>query len=127
MAKDKATSDSYFIAVLDTGLAAKKDSNLHPQIIDRVDELNEKSKNANVCLVELLDYAIGAGARELLYEYISKRGKVMLPILREKKKKPLECLPKYKSLCSDRGTRDDAIDEITAAIKKGKVFQTDEE
>jgi hypothetical protein len=126
-AKEKATSDSYFVSVLDLGLSAKKNPMVHPQILDALDDLDKKSKNANVCLVELLDYSIGAGAREVLYEYITMRGKVMLPLLREKKKKPLACLPKYKSLCSDRETRDDDLDELIDAIEKGKVFRTDEE
>jgi hypothetical protein len=124
-AEEKAANDKYFIAVLDAALSAKKNRKTPPHIIDRVDELVEKSKAVNVSLVDLLDYSIGAGAGELLDGYISKRGKVMLPLLQEKKKKPLECLPKYQAICADKETRDENIDELIDAIEKGKVFETD--
>jgi hypothetical protein len=119
--------DKYLNTVLDLALSAKAKPEVHPQILDALYNLNKKGKNLNVCLVALLDYYMGEGASEILSEYITEKGKVMLPLLYEKKKEPLGCLSKYKSICSDRETRDYDIDQLIDAIEKGKVLRTDEE
>lgn len=126
IAEEKALCDKYFNSVLSIASSTEANPELYPQILDDLDDLDKKGKNTNICLVALLDYYIGEGAREILSEYITEKGKVMLPILREKKKKPLECIPKYKSICSERKTRDDGIDQLVDAIEKGIVLRTDE-
>ena len=115
---------TYFYAVLDAHKNLKH--GVEPKTIDRLYDLNDKSKNANSELVQLLDYYIGEGPSEILDELISAKGKVMLPLLLEKRKGPLNCLSKYKSLCLDKDTRDENLDMLIEAINKGKVLKADE-
>jgi RHS repeat-associated protein len=116
--------DKFFYAVLDAKLQTKK--GMEPATIDRLYELKEKSKNSAQQLVQLLDYYIGEGPSEILDQMISEEGKKVLPLLLDKRKKPLECLSKYKTICIDKETRDENIDLLVNAIKEGKVLRVEE-
>jgi hypothetical protein len=112
--------------VLDAHLALKK-SGGYPKTIDRLYDLKEKSRDADFLLVALLDYYIGEGPGEILAQFITEKGKVMVPLLIAKEKKPLECLSLYKSICADSlEDRNEQIDQMLDAIRKGIILRVED-
>jgi hypothetical protein len=62
--EQKLKFDKYFFAVLDSELATKKDPSKH-DVLNRLYDLKERSKNPDPLLVDLLDYYIGEGPSEM--------------------------------------------------------------
>jgi hypothetical protein len=117
--------DQYYFAVLDAQVESEKTHEYHT--MDRIYDLSENSNNADLLLLELLDYRLGAAGAESLMELITEKGKGMLPLLRQQRAKPLDCLPKYKSIClHDAESRNRLIDAMVDAIEKGIVIHTEE-
>jgi hypothetical protein len=121
-ATENANYDEYFYAVLDTQMDEIK---YHGgKVLHKLYDLRNKSKNLDKQLVALLDYYIGAGPSVVLDEFITERGKPILPLLIDKKTKPLECLPQYKAICKDHvKNRNYDIDLLLDAIKKGIILK----
>jgi len=95
--------------------------------MDRIYDLNEISRNSDLLLTELLDYRLGAGGAESLMELITKRGKKILSLLKRKRTQPLDCLPKYQSICiKSVGTGNEDIDLMIDAIEKGIILWAEE-
>ncbi len=125
-ARTKLHYDQYFFDVL----KACKEGQF-PLALDRLDDLNKRSKYTRFLLVELLDYYLGEGPNELLAQLITEKGKKILPLLVAKRKKGLGCLPKYKSICMNKFTtglqiRNERIDELIDAIQNGIVLRTED-
>jgi hypothetical protein len=98
----------------------------YPQTLDLLHQVAERSQNPDQALISLLDYYIGAGAAEVLPELITKRGKAILPLLLEKKRRPLECAPQYIEFCAkDVKFRNSEIDTMIEAINEGRVLCAD--
>ena len=118
-AQKECSSD--FIAVLDARLERKKDRSRESlnKIFDRLSDLDQSSDKSAKKLVGLLDYYLGEGPATDLEQRIVKRGKSAIPILVEKKNKPLSCLEKYRKLCLENvNDRNDQIDLIIEATKE---------
>ncbi|MHB8844939.1 MAG: hypothetical protein ACYC7L_09345 [Nitrospirota bacterium] len=97
----EADHDQYFYALLDEVSAQPRKETRGPDIISRLQDIKTKSKSAGASLIDLLDYYIGEGPGAIQREYIAERGRDILPLLEAKRNKPLECLPKYKTICLD--------------------------
>lgn len=114
--------DQYFYAVLDATLMGLETGEY--RTIDRLYDLKEKSPNANILLVELMDYSIGAGGGEIRDEFIIEKGQSILPLLKKKKNTPLSCLPKYQALCiSDIELRNLGIDWLISKIGTNNILR----
>jgi hypothetical protein len=124
--------DQYFFAVLDNSLESLNNPSKY-DVIDRLYDLNDKSKYPDPLLVELLDYGIGAGGSELLDQFITEKKEKILPLLRAKRAKPIECFSKYESICLNSNSfvfgnegalalRNENIDELIDAIQKGIIL-----
>jgi len=121
--------DQYFVAVLDAALEGQKTNEYHTA--DRLYDLKEKSNNSGPLFIELLDYYIGEASGEILTEFITEKGKTVLPLLVAKKRKPIECLAKYKNICMDRfpealKIRNEKIDQMVDAIQKGIILRAED-
>jgi hypothetical protein len=116
--------DKYFFAVLDETLKALDTGEYHT--IARLYELKEKSQNRDYLLIELLDYYVGALGSVILDEFITERGKEMLPLLVAKKTQPIHCLEKYKRLCMNTEERNKDIDFLMDAIKRGIIIRPED-
>ncbi len=121
---DKAV-DPYLKTVLDARVASRTPSDVRsdPDKVDHfigsIDTLAKRGKKADKLLVELLDYYLGEGP--VLEMHILQRGPRMIPILTEKKRHPLNCLPVYISICRDDvENRNDLIDSLINEIKNTK-------
>src|ERR1700681_221260 len=97
IAKEKRHHDKYFDAVLDACSKGK-----YSLVLDNIYDLKDKSRHADELIIELLDYYIGEGPSEVIEEIITKKGNEMLKLLVSKRKKPLQCIEKYKSVCLDK-------------------------
>ncbi len=97
-----------------------------PDRINKLYDIEKLSKNADEIYVDLTDYYLGAGGGECLSELITKRGKRMIPILKDKRMRPVNCFPVYKSRCvSSIKQRNEKIDEFVKAIECGIVLCPD--
>lgn len=120
------TIDPYFKAVLDARVAvAPPNGSDGPEKIDRlfesIESLAKRGKKADKLLVDLFDYYLGEGPATDVATFIVERGSRMIPILTEKKRHPLNCLPVYKSICRDDvENRNDLIDSLINEIKNAK-------
>ncbi len=120
--RSSTTYDQYFYAVLDATLMGLETGEY--RTIDRLYDLKEKSPNANILLVELMDYSIGAGGGEIRDEFIIEKGQSILPLLKKKRNNPVTCLPKYQSLCiTDLELRNLGIDELISKIGKNNILR----
>jgi hypothetical protein len=118
--------DEYFYAVLDSSMESQKNPTKY-DVIDKLYDLKDKSKNPASLLIDLLDYFIGAGGEEILLEFITEKGTRILPLLIAKKASPINCIPKYKSICVNNiKLRDNDIDWMIEAINHGKILRVEE-
>jgi len=117
--------DRYYFAVLDAQVESERTHEYHT--MDRIYDLNKNSRNSDFLLTELLDYRLGAGGAESLTELITEKGRKMLPLLKRKRAQPLDCLPKYESICiRSMEARNKDIDLMIDAIEKGIVLWAEE-
>jgi hypothetical protein len=117
--------DQYYFAVLDAQVESERTQEYHT--MDRIYDLNKNSRNSDLLLPELLDYRLGAGGAESLMELITEKGRKMLPLLKRKKAQPVNCLPKYESICiRNIEARNKRIDMMIDAIEKGIVLWAEE-
>jgi hypothetical protein len=113
--------DRYYFAVLDAQVESERTHEYHT--MDRIFDLNRNSRNSDLLLTELLDYRLGAGGGEILTEFITEKGRKMLPLLKRKRAQPLNCSPKYESICIESmEARNEDIDLMIDAIEKGIVL-----
>jgi hypothetical protein len=118
--------DEYFYAILDSSMASQKNPSEY-EVIDKLYDLKEKSKKSNQLLVDLLDYYIGAGGGEILMELITEKGTPILPLLIAKKAVPIDCIPRYKSICFHNiNSRNEDIDLMIEAIKRGEIIRVED-
>jgi hypothetical protein len=118
-----ATTDRHYQAVLDAALVAQRGGEY--RAMDRLFDLRRESKDANRQLVDLLDYYLGEAAGEVMQEFITHEGTKIEPLLQEKRKMPLNCLPKYQAICrKDIASRNRQIDYMLDAIRKGIVLKS---
>lgn len=120
--KAKSYYDQYYFAVLNIAAEEPRKQTRGSDIANGLSDINKKSKVADRLLIDLLDYYIGEGTGAIQEEYIRARGDESISLLLEKKKKPLECLPKYKSICMDKfpnglERRNERIDWIIDEIR----------
>jgi hypothetical protein len=117
--------DRYYFAVLDAQVESERTHEYHT--MDRIYDLNQNSRNPDLLLPELLDYRLGAGGAESLMQLITEKGRKMLPLLKKKRAKPLDCLPKYESICiKSLEARNKDMDLMIDAIEKGIVLRAEE-
>jgi hypothetical protein len=117
---DSYGPDPYLISFLDSLIDPKA---FYPHTLDKLYAIEHHGSQPDKSFIALTDYYIGAAGGECLDELITKRGKRMLPLLMEKRKRPLDCLPKYQSLCVETvSDRNDRINELIKAIKNGVVL-----
>jgi len=87
-------------------------------------------RRADRFLVRLLDYYVGEGPTLALDEAITRRGKRMLPLLDTLRSRNLQCLEEFTNICMSifpdgRELRNERIEQLTQAIKKGVVLKAD--
>ncbi len=117
--------DKYYFAVLGAQLNTQK--NQEYLTLDRLYDLKKNSKNLDSQLIGLLDYYLGEASGEILDEFITERGRIMLSLLNNKKGRQLECLNEYKSICIDNiQKRDNKINRMIDAIQKGIVLRVED-
>jgi len=121
----ETTKDPYFKAVLDARLASitppevSSDVDKVNRVFDSIDKLIKQGKKSDKPLIDLLDYYIGEGQFEDQATAIIERGKRMIPLLKEKKDLPLDCLPEYKTICRKNiDNRNNLIDSLVDEINK---------
>ena len=119
-------SDKLFAVVLNTARAGD-----YPGTLDSVSLLDKKGgRRAERFLVRLLDYYVGEGPTLALDEAITRRGKRMLPLLDTLRSRNLQCLEEFTNICMSifpdgRELRNERIEQLTQAIKKGVVLKAD--
>src|SRR5690349_7337855 len=106
-----SSTDPAYTAVLDAALTCQASRGADCHAMDRIFDLKRTSKQSMSMLVSLLDYQLGSASGGTLAEFLTQAGKETAPLLREKRATPLDCLPKYQSLCRETvATRNAQID-----------------
>jgi hypothetical protein len=120
---DKAL-DQQFKTVLDARMASvtppdvSSDPGKVNHLFESIDVLAQRGKEADGVLAKLFDYYLGEGPGEDLATFVIKRGHRMVPVLTERKRQPLNCLPAYQSICRDNvQNRNAVIDAVIGEIK----------
>lgn len=98
-----------------------------PKLLDTLFDIDKQKLTDDELIgvyIGLMDYYIGEGPGEVLFEKITSMQEKILPYLVEKKNTPLRCLEKYKSRCwENEKERNRIIEEILIDnIKKGIIF-----